>query len=81
MSEQRIARVAEALRHADYMNWSAAAVAEKIDGPIGAIVRDARADVVKEILRHIDRQFPDIFKAEASVAVIRRIVENAEGDQ
>lgn len=42
MSEQQ-ARIADALRRADYMNWSAAEVAERIDGTVDAIRREAQA--------------------------------------
>ena len=41
-AEERQTRIADALRRADYMNWSAAEVAEKIDGTVDALLREAQ---------------------------------------
>lgn len=43
MSDPRTDFIANALRRADYMNWSAAEVAEKIDGTVESVAKNAVA--------------------------------------
>jgi hypothetical protein len=53
MSPEEIVKLAEALRRADYMNWTAQEVAEKISGAIEGIV-DSREAELREALRQCE---------------------------